>query len=208
MTRSSNLYLHHKPHSISTFVLLIAISAGLIDLARSQLAEKTLYFQENVNPPATIGSLALPAAPDSTYQVLVTGDRISDLPGMPKYSEIFIFELNGEIMTRVRLDREQKNIYSLLVLRDADGHVYAVDIVVQDVNDNSPRFLEPSVNISIPETLAPDEQVKLLGSAVDPDAGDNSTTRYEIIGAPAGVFRLDDGPVRLLSIDLSVKVLW
>lgn len=195
MAAIGNSHLHHKPHSFISVLTSWIIIVSLSGRALSQTTQKTLYFQENVPAPAEIGTLVLPSAPpDLDYEVLQANDVLADLPFNPRYSDIFDFQLNGNVRAKVALDREQKATYSLVVLR-SDELVYTVQIIVRDINDNAPRFLEPVQNLRVAESTAVDVQLKLLGSALDPDAEGNSTSRYEIIGDRDDLFRLEVKPV-------------
>lgn len=59
--------------------------------------------------------------------------------------EFQINELNGEISTRIGLDREEKADYTLIVTARDDGDIYrssttTVLVRVRDFNDNTPKF--------------------------------------------------------------------
>ena len=49
-----------------------------------------------------------------------------------------------------------------------------------DENDNPPRFVQSSFQVSLPENLPPG--VLYIGQASDPDLGENSTIHYSIDG--------------------------
>ena len=75
-----------------------------------------------------------------------------------------------------------------------------ITIVVQDINDNAPRFADSSPDLTVPEnTLVNDTIVSF--EATDPDAGTNSELRYEIVSPPEGLpFAIDSvtGGLRLI----------
>lgn len=198
-------HLHHKPHSFCQISLpsfyhvsvtaLILLSWCASTKAQSASLTKELYFLENVPPPALIGSMAQDSdSAATTYTVLQANDRV-DGTNSPKYSDLFDFQPNGKIYSKVALDREEKSLYTLVVFKSS-GVILTVNIHIKDINDNAPSFPDPSVrNLTIPENTRPDDQLSVLGSALDKDAGINSTQRYEIISGSNGVFRLEETQV-------------
>ena len=191
-----NSHLHHKPHFglfLLIFIWIILCSSGRTSAQAQGDPEKILYIQENVEPPALIGSLTLAGV--SEVIVLQEDEPLDERPGSLKYSDVFDFQLDGDVTALRKLDREERSVYKLIVIPQSNHAAYSVDIVVQDVNDNAPKFREPVRNLTVSEIVAVDDRLALLGSALDPDEGDNSTQRYEIVGGPEGVFRLEQRSV-------------
>jgi len=200
-------HLHHKPHGTSgpigasgywlsnqllCTILLLIFSGGV---SSQDSSTKVLYFQENIEPPQRIGNVALDGATGGQYIVLEmeSEERISELPSNARYSDVFDVSLSGEITALVKFDREQKASYSMLVYNSASSaDFYNVEIVITDVNDNSPKFPNPYKNISVSENRKSGDQLVVLGSALDRDNGENSTQRYDIISGSNGLFTLDE----------------
>ncbi|GFR71800.1 cadherin-related protein [Elysia marginata] len=121
------------------------------------------------------------------------------LSGDPMVSQMFRVDTDGTVVALQELDREKTDRYNLRVeVRDngepSKTHTATVVVIVEDINDNEPVFLYPSVHnppINIPwSTPADKELVKL--NATDDDAGENKTITYQIIsGNSAKIFSLD-----------------
>ncbi|CAN8006952.1 unnamed protein product, partial [Ixodes hexagonus] len=106
------------------------------------------------------------------------------------------FQINpvtGEIFTKVSLDRETKSSYEVTAEVHDQGtpprsHRAVVKVIVADVNDNAPVFVEPA------ETLVGVREEQPVGTelaqvqAVDADEGKNAEIFYEIV---QGELRMD-----------------
>ncbi|KAL3880294.1 hypothetical protein ACJMK2_032542 [Sinanodonta woodiana] len=83
-----------------------------------------------------------------------------------------------------KLDRETKDRYYLVVVA-RDGGVppktgtLNITIIVTDVNDNPPKFLSDSYDVTIEKNLTPSAVILKL-EAVDPDQGENGRVSYRI----------------------------
>ncbi|EMP24920.1 Protocadherin-23 [Chelonia mydas] len=117
-----------------------------------------------------------------------------------------IFQINsdtGQVMTTASLDREAQEILSIKVLvRDSGtpslSSTATVICKVLDENDNTPTFLLPVPEIQILENQEP--AIVHTTLAVDRDAGNNGTLRYQIIGGNIGeYFTLNDTSGELLA---------
>ena len=100
----------------------------------------------------------------------------------------------GVITTAVVLDRESynKDTFNLAIQSEPERYFIEVDITVNDVNDNSPVFEHPIIEVEFTETSDSGTQ-KLLDTATDKDIGDNGvTTTYIIVsGNEQGKFKLE-----------------
>ncbi|KAK3607639.1 hypothetical protein CHS0354_010691 [Potamilus streckersoni] len=82
------------------------------------------------------------------------------------------------------LDRETRDRYFLVVVV-RDGGVppksgtLNVTIIITDVNDNAPKFLSDSYNVTIEKNLTPSTVILKL-EATDPDQGENGRVSYRI----------------------------
>lgn len=221
MAAGKMTHLHHKPHSIncsiaysSLYNLVLRIFVIFTfcggTLGQSDTVLKYIYFQENVPDPVTIGSVALDeSASGAVYEILNQDEVVSGLPGSPRYNELFAFESSGTVISKRMFDREAGNgagaSFKLLVF-DADRtEPYFVEIIIRDINDNAPTFLNNVRNISITENAQVNFRVSTLASAQDPDEGINSTQRYEIHSGSNGMFRLEETQVRTPLVSLSLS---
>ncbi|CAL8121926.1 unnamed protein product [Orchesella dallaii] len=98
---------------------------------------------------------------------------------------------SGVISTKLTLDREKRDEYTLLVQATDQAQSQAerktatatVRIEILDDNDNYPKWTQRSYNVSVPENLdATNYPVIATVSATDADEGVNAALRYSIIG--------------------------
>ncbi|CAH2322186.1 protocadherin-15, partial, partial [Pelobates cultripes] len=113
-------------------------------------------------------------------------DPDAGVNGQVRYSlvnlnNIFRITSNGSIYTSVKLDRETRDNYELVV-EAADGAVdqrrstITLTIKVLDIDDNSPVFSNASYSVSVPENIVPGT-IFLRVQAKDVDLGANISYR-------------------------------
>ena len=101
----------------------------------------------------------------------------------------------GQIVTRVKLDREEQSEYRLVVLAADSSPTNPrqssvnVTINVDDMNDNSPLFSKDLYTVYIPDN-AQAGQFVFGASAVDADVGLNSKIIYYLSGDDANRFSM------------------
>ncbi|XP_018422224.1 PREDICTED: protocadherin alpha-5-like isoform X4 [Nanorana parkeri] len=101
---------------------------------------------------------------------------------------------NGILFVKETIDRELLCpdtpfcIIPLQVIVDKPVQMYRVDVEIEDINDNSPKFSFPVTNLLISELRPAGSHFPLKG-AVDPDLGTNSITNYEL--SASDYFTLD-----------------
>ncbi|XP_053812879.1 protocadherin gamma-B5-like [Vidua chalybeata] len=94
-------------------------------------------------------------------------------------------EENGNLYVNERLDREQMcgESATCSVSFEALVHnplnIFHVEVDIQDVNDNTPRFLQDSFHLEINELTSPGARFS-VGVAEDADVGSNSLKGYEL----------------------------
>ncbi|XP_023246586.1 protein dachsous-like [Copidosoma floridanum] len=156
------------------------------------LAERIQHLEvfENVPPGTRIGYIEGDSSP---YLVV-------PVPGSSVESDLIIDQATGEISTRVSLDREKRDSYSLVSLPQN----IRVIVHVLDENDNSPSFSTTEIDVVFPENAARDLRCA-LPYALDPDIGQFSTQRYDIVSGNVGsIFKLSQhrGRDGVLYLDL------
>ncbi|CAG5126692.1 unnamed protein product, partial [Candidula unifasciata] len=142
----------------------------------------TLTISESVQIPS---SFPLPSAIDKD-----TGINNS-LQGYEIFPQDGPFELsysksNSNLMLRVvkELDHEMRDLYTVKIIARDGGDparegVLNVDIIVEDINDNAPKFTQDKYAKVVDETVNPGSLLLTL-KAVDADSGKNGQVRYRL----------------------------
>ncbi|CAH2301204.1 protocadherin-23 [Pelobates cultripes] len=105
-------------------------------------------------------------------------------------------ETTGWLTLCSPVDRELQSLYVLTILAFDDGSpvlstTQTMTVTVIDVNDESPKFLKPLYEATVPENREPGFYVIRI-EAVDSDSGINSMLAYQIVPGPAhGLFRIN-----------------
>ncbi|KAK6642111.1 hypothetical protein RUM44_013834 [Polyplax serrata] len=109
----------------------------------------------------------------------------------------FSIDLHSGLLSARPLDREAHSKYVLLITAQ-DRSSYKplqgscnVTIIVDDENDNDPRFLHQKYSASIPEDTAVDSVV-LIVQATDADVGVNSRIVYSLANESHWLFKIDN----------------
>ena len=100
-------------------------------------------------------------------------------------------ENDGDLLTKVRLDREKICPYNPpeckidveIGVQQNEFELVKIQLLLNDLNDNVPRFLNNIIKKEISESADVGSTIR-LDSAVDPDLGLNSIQRYEISSSP------------------------
>ncbi|XP_053319430.1 protocadherin gamma-B7-like isoform X29 [Spea bombifrons] len=97
--------------------------------------------------------------------------------------------LNGNLYIKSRIDREKmcgidnQCLLSLEAVVENPLNIFHITVEVQDINDNPPIFSKNSFNIEISELSSPGARF-ILGTAQDPDIGNNSLQSYTLSPDP------------------------
>ncbi|MBN3320699.1 PCD16 protein, partial [Atractosteus spatula] len=116
-------------------------------------------------------------------------------------SDFHLDSSSGVLSTSRPLDRERRASYSLtIVAQDHGKHKLSstvkVEVMVLDVNDNSPRFGQSVYNIDISENASVGRLV-LEVTATDEDEGSNGKVLYFLSSEARGMFDVDQNTGRI-----------
>ncbi|KAF6280643.1 FAT atypical cadherin 2 [Rhinolophus ferrumequinum] len=107
----------------------------------------------------------------------------------------------GELTTLTALDRERKDVYSLVAkATDGGGQSCQADVTlhVEDVNDNAPRFSPSHCAVAVFDNTTVNTPVAVV-LARDPDQGANAQVVYSLTDSAEGHFSIEanTGVIRL-----------
>jgi len=100
---------------------------------------------------------------------------------------------------RQAVDRERKDFYQVKVIAIDGGDAprsgsVVIDIIIDDVNDNSPRFINATYSAEVTENAPPDHQLVVV-RATDADLGPNGKVTYSMSDVTrqryGGLFAID-----------------
>ncbi|XP_021248692.1 protocadherin Fat 4-like isoform X2 [Numida meleagris] len=122
---------------------------------------------------------------------------------LKSHTDKFAVNDQGDIVTLARLDREDDDLYSIVVeavdsVVPPNTAVALVTVRVNDINDNPPVFSKTiQTKLSLPENAGPLD----LGtfSATDLDIGDNAFISYYLQDNFAGAFRINTSTGQLMT---------
>ena len=106
------------------------------------------------------------------------------IQGLAPNDQVFDVSQDGEITLKRKIDREVKSLYTFRVVAADDGETpqrstAQVRVVVDDINDNSPRFRESAYRVQISENTKRNSKIFTV-SAEDIDAGRNGQVTYSL----------------------------
>ncbi|KAL4640550.1 protocadherin Fat 1 isoform X2 [Arapaima gigas] len=149
-------------------------------------------------------------------------DKDLGVNGKVRYSlvadtnQFAIDEQTGVVTVKSPLDREVDPVYVLKVAAQDQGttepqliSTVILKVVLEDVNDNPPKFVPPNYHVKVREDL-PIGTVVLWLEAYDPDVGQSSQLRYSLVDSGDGNFEVDklSGALRIVkNLDYEKKQL-
>ncbi|XP_048371362.1 protocadherin gamma-B5-like isoform X2 [Sphaerodactylus townsendi] len=93
---------------------------------------------------------------------------------------------NGKLYVNDRIDRERICGVAVIclinfeVMAENPMNIFHVTVAVQDINDNTPHFLNEDIRLEPSEVTLPGDRF-VLGYAEDPDVGVNSLQNYQLM---------------------------
>ncbi|XP_041054521.1 protocadherin-20 [Carcharodon carcharias] len=164
-------------------------------LASCSLASELVYRVKEESPSGTfIGNLAIDLKLGSSAETGVTYNLASE-PGHGRFVDLN--RDTGELRTSASvLDREELCpepwqgaecflLLDVIVLPARLFRLLKLRVLVEDVNDNPPRFPAASIGVSVAENAAPASRYPLEPPAEDLDPGANGLLTYRLEGAEA-----------------------
>ncbi|XP_068182443.1 protocadherin Fat 2 isoform X2 [Antennarius striatus] len=160
----------------------------------------------NDNPPVFDQPRHVIRVPENTEvdSVVFTAGAVDpDVDGSIQYSmmtstDLFrIDEITGEVTVTGRLDRETSPRHDLRIRATDQAKVSpqlfsTLDLVVvlQDVNDNPPKFVPKIYKLKVPEDV-PIGTLLLWVESIDPDLSGGHVVTYNLKNTEGGIFHLD-----------------
>ncbi|KAK1899361.1 Protocadherin Fat 4 [Dissostichus eleginoides] len=169
-----------------------------LDREKESLYSVTIIAVDSGLPPLT-GTLTLHVIVDDVNDN--TSDIDEGLNGEIRYSmenldvPFAIKETSGELLTTKVLDRETVAIYRLMVI-GSDKHPtqpmsssVLVTVLIGDINDHGPQFLNSPYVAYVPTEMAPGSVVCAL-RATDEDTEMNAELHYSLYGQSSDLFSI------------------
>uniref|UniRef100_A0A8C7ZH12 FAT atypical cadherin 2 n=1 Tax=Oryzias sinensis TaxID=183150 RepID=A0A8C7ZH12_9TELE len=130
-------------------------------------------------------------------------DMDTDMSGKVQYflltsTDLFrVDELTGEVIVTGQLDREALASHNLWIqARDQAKHgpqlfsTISLLIILQDINDNPPRFIPPGYHIKVAEDV-PVGTILLWVQSIDLDLGRSGLVTYNLKSTESGIFNIE-----------------
>ncbi|XP_061690907.1 protocadherin alpha-3-like isoform X8 [Syngnathoides biaculeatus] len=150
-------------------------------LLRCCAAQISFSISEEVDKETVVGNLA------KELNVNARDLQTRDLSLVSAYSQEY-FKANfrtGELYVAARIDREElcpkatKCTLNLEAILRSPMSLHRIEVLVDDVNDNAPRFVEESHSLNVSESSPAGEHF-LLPLALDADVAANSVKTYKL----------------------------
>ncbi|XP_066185620.1 protocadherin gamma-A5-like [Sylvia atricapilla] len=145
------------------------------------------------------GSFVGDVAKDLGLQLTALRDRGVRILDKGRTQYFAVHGKTGHLVTAERIDREQlcesvqQCVLSCELIVDGEMEVYAIEVEIMDINDNTPSFREVETELRMSETTASGSRFP-LPRAHDPDMGLNSLQSYELSGDEHFSLAVQAGP--------------
>ncbi|XP_034404903.1 protocadherin Fat 4-like [Cyclopterus lumpus] len=208
ITPSGTLHILHsldRERESSYFVNIVAVDSGLPPLTGT-LTILVIVDDVNDNCPEftqevfnTIVSEDSP--PGTVFAIITAADIDEGISGEIRYSvenlnvPFDIEETSGELCTTDVLDRETVALYRLMVI-GSDGHPthplsnsVLVNVLIGDINDHWPQFMNSPYVAYVPTEMAPGSVVCAV-RATDGDIDMNAELLFSLFGPSSDLFSI------------------
>ncbi|XP_075061015.1 protocadherin gamma-B2-like [Mixophyes fleayi] len=165
-------------HRTTTWQVLFVFFSCLCDIAPAQL----LY---SVHEELKQGSMVGNIANDLSLNVKDLSIRKFQIVSHGRKQYFNVNLQTGDLNIADRIDREglcgtqQSCFLNLEAVIENPLHLYSIKVEIQDVNDNSPHFSKSIFDLEVSELVLPGTRFA-LGTAKDPDLGNNSLQGYKL----------------------------
>ncbi|NWY46662.1 PCDG7 protein, partial [Sylvia atricapilla] len=145
------------------------------------------------------GSFVGDVAKDLGLQLTALRDRGVRILDKGRTQYFAVHGKTGHLVTAERIDREQlcesvqQCVLSCELIVDGEMEVYAIEVEIMDINDDTPSFREVETELRMSETTASGSRFP-LPRAHDPDMGLNSLQSYELSGDEHFSLAVQAGP--------------
>uniref|UniRef100_A0A8C2TGZ1 Cadherin domain-containing protein n=1 Tax=Coturnix japonica TaxID=93934 RepID=A0A8C2TGZ1_COTJA len=125
------------------------------------------------------GSFVGDVAKDLALELAALGNRGARVVSQGRTQYFALHANSGHLVTAERIDREQlcrlqeKCVLRCELIVEGEMKVYAIEVEITDINDNTPSFREAEIELKMSEITAPGSRFP-LPEAHDPDMGANS----------------------------------
>ena len=161
-------YLWNIAWTIVTFLLLVKHGTAQEDT-------QEIFVDEELPKGTVLGRIGKGRADINPPFVVFDGENSQS----GREANLEINEQTGDIKVKGRLDRESKSRYQFYAV-SSEGRYVQVTVNLRDINDNAPEFPNSFMTVTLTEAASQDVELS-LGSAVDPDIGNYSVQRFEIV---------------------------
>ncbi|XP_002940912.2 protocadherin Fat 1 isoform X3 [Xenopus tropicalis] len=185
-------YLLNITATDGTFATKAVVEVKVLDANdNTPVCEKTSYA-ETISEDALAGRVILQVAA-SDADIRSNAEIIYTLHGVGA-EKFHLNPFTGELKTSLPLDREILEVYHLMVKATDGGGRFcqaAVELTLEDVNDNAPEFSADPYTVTVYENTEP--QTPLLRvQAIDADLGLNHKVQYSLVSSAEGQFSIDE----------------
>ncbi|KAH9525568.1 hypothetical protein Btru_001724 [Bulinus truncatus] len=152
------------------------------------------YLEYNVTEPENVPI----RSPVTMLPINVDGLRIN--------STDFYVQQNI-LYTNINLDREKQDIYHVLFFNKDDLPVLRINVQVDDVNDNPPKFSQDIYDITLKYDIKIG-QILIQVNATDVDVKDNAKLKYSLLSG-GEYFTIDEntGKIKLMNMPMSTALI-
>ncbi|XP_048816736.1 protocadherin gamma-A10-like isoform X8 [Lagopus muta] len=133
------------------------------------------------------GSFVGDVAEDLALELAALGGRGARVVSQGRTQYFAVHASSGHLVTAERIDREQlcesepQCVLRCELIVEGEMKVYAIEVEITDINDNTPTFRESQMELRISEMRSVGSRF-ILTEANDPDVGVNSLQSYALSG--------------------------